>query len=76
MSEPDAGSDLAGLRTRAELHDDHFVVNGQKVWTSGADHADLCFCPSCAPTPTPPKHAGISVLIIRHAHTGDRRPDR
>src|SRR5262245_3289510 len=42
MSEPGAGSDLAGLSTRAEVHDDHFVVSGQKIWTSGAHHADHC----------------------------------
>jgi alkylation response protein AidB-like acyl-CoA dehydrogenase len=63
MSEPNAGSDLAGLRTQAELHGDHFVVNGQKVWTSGAHHSDYCFC-FVRTDPDAAKHAGISVLII------------
>jgi alkylation response protein AidB-like acyl-CoA dehydrogenase len=63
MSEPGAGSDLAGLSTRAEVHDDHFVVTGQKIWTSGAHHADHCFC-FVRTDPDAPKHRGISVVII------------
>ena len=63
MSEPGAGSDLAGLSTRAELLDDHFVVNGQKVWTSGAHDADFCIC-FVRTDPHAPKHRGISVLLV------------
>ncbi len=63
MSEPGAGSDLAALSTRAHVHDDRFVVNGQKIWTSGAHHADYCFC-FVRTDPDAPKHRGISVLII------------
>ena len=63
MSEPNAGSDLAGLATRAELRDDHFVVNGQKLWTSGAHHADFCLC-FVRTDPDVPKHKGISALLI------------
>ncbi len=61
-SEPGAGSDLAALQTKAEDKGDHFLVNGQKVWTSGAQYADWCFC--LVRTDPNHKHEGISFLLI------------
>ncbi|MFK7937615.1 MAG: acyl-CoA dehydrogenase family protein [Saprospiraceae bacterium] len=62
-SEPGAGSDLAGLQTRCEDMGDHYIVNGQKVWTSYADRADWIFC-LVRTDPEAPKHSGISFILI------------
>jgi alkylation response protein AidB-like acyl-CoA dehydrogenase len=61
-SEPGAGSDLAALQTKAEDKGDHFLVNGQKIWTSGAQYAQWCFC--LVRTDPNRKHEGISFLLI------------
>ena len=62
-SEPGSGSDLASLRTRADDAGDHFVINGQKVWTSGAHHADWMFCLVRTDFDVP-KHEGISFVLL------------
>jgi 3-oxocholest-4-en-26-oyl-CoA dehydrogenase alpha subunit len=62
-SEPGAGTDLAGLKTRAVRDGDHYVVNGQKMWTSLINHADYIWL-ACRTNPDAPKHKGLSILIV------------
>lgn len=62
-SEPNAGSDLASLMTRADDAGDHFIVNGQKIWTSYADKADMIFC-LVRTDFAAPKHLGISFILF------------
>jgi alkylation response protein AidB-like acyl-CoA dehydrogenase len=62
-SEPGAGSDLASLKTRAERQGDHYIVNGQKTWTTLAQHADMIFC-LVRTDPNVRKQEGISFLLI------------
>jgi alkylation response protein AidB-like acyl-CoA dehydrogenase len=74
-SEPGAGSDLASLQTRCEDKGDHWLINGQKIWTSYANKADWCFC--LVRTDTSKKHEGISFVLIDMASDGvETRPIR
>ena len=62
-SEPGSGSDLASLQTRAVLDGDHYVINGSKIWTSGAHNADWMFILVRTDTEAP-KHEGISFMLL------------
>lgn len=75
FSEPGSGSDLASLSTRAEDRGDHFLVNGQKIWMSGGQYADKCFC--LVRTDSSNKQGGISFLLIDMRQPGvEVRPIR
>jgi alkylation response protein AidB-like acyl-CoA dehydrogenase len=75
-SEPGSGSDLASLQTRGVLQDGHFIINGQKIWTSSAHYADMMFL-LCRTEPDQPKHDGISYLLLSMQTPGlDVRPLR
>lgn len=76
FSEPEAGSDLAALRTTARAEGDNFIVNGQKLWASGAMHADWCLL-LARTDPEAPKRHGISYFLMDMATPGiDVRPIR
>ena len=68
-TEPEAGTDLASLRTRAVLDGDEWVINGNKVFTSGANQADYVWL-ACRTDPDVPKHKGISIIVVPSASAG------
>jgi 3-oxo-4-pregnene-20-carboxyl-CoA dehydrogenase beta subunit len=68
-TEPGAGTDLASLRTRAVLDGDHYVVNGQKIFTTGGHDADYIWL-ACRTDPDAPKHKGLSILIVDTSDPG------
>ena len=73
-SEPGNGSDLANAQTKGELRDGHWVVNGQKIWTSSAHYADMMFL-LCRTDPEKPKHEGLSYLLLSMKSPGlETRP--
>jgi alkylation response protein AidB-like acyl-CoA dehydrogenase len=73
-SEPNNGSDLANAQTKAELRDGHWIVNGQKIWTSSAHYADMMFL-LCRTEPEKSKHDGLSYLLLSMKSPGlDARP--
>jgi alkylation response protein AidB-like acyl-CoA dehydrogenase len=69
FSEPDAGSDLASLKTRAVRDGDEYIINGEKIWTSHTPHAEWIFLLTRS-DPEAPKHKGISVFLIPIKHPG------
>jgi hypothetical protein len=69
FSEPNSGSDLASLKTSAVLDGEEWVINGQKVWTTGGHHADYCFLLTRT-DPDAPKHKGISYLLVPMKQAG------